>query len=128
MGLFEVNEAAEVVTGAADQNANVIFGAVIDHALKDEVRVTVIATGFGPERYRRRRREERPRTAVGDGRRRSARRLRGPGRRARSAVVPARLLAASVQETGPEVLGALPSRRALRRSSRGTGQPLRTSG
>src|SRR6188472_260999 len=60
MGLFEVNEAAEVVTGAADQNANVIFGAVIDHALKDEVRVTVIATGFGPERYRRRRREERP--------------------------------------------------------------------
>ena len=60
MGLFEVNEAAQVVTGAADQNANVIFGAVIDQGLKDEVRVTVIATGFGPERYRRRRREERP--------------------------------------------------------------------
>ena len=57
IGLFEVNEAAEVVTGAADQNANVIFGAVIDEALKDEVRVTVIATGFGPERRRRRRRE-----------------------------------------------------------------------
>jgi cell division protein FtsZ len=57
MGLFEVNEAAEVVTGAADQNANVIFGAVIDQGLRDEVRVTVIATGFGPERYRRRRRE-----------------------------------------------------------------------
>src|SRR5512132_2530743 len=60
MGLFEVNEAAEVVTSAADQNANVIFGAVIDQGVKDEVRVTVIATGFGPERYRRRRREERP--------------------------------------------------------------------
>jgi cell division protein FtsZ len=60
MGLFEVNEAAEVVTSAADQNANVIFGAVIDHAMKDEVRVTVIATGFGPERYRRRKREEKP--------------------------------------------------------------------
>ena len=56
MGLFEVNEAAEVVTGAADQNANVIFGAVIDEALRDEVRVTVIATGFGPAAYRRRRR------------------------------------------------------------------------
>jgi cell division protein FtsZ len=56
MGLFEVNEAAEVVTGAADQNANVIFGAVIDDALKDEVRVTVIATGFGPGAHRRRRR------------------------------------------------------------------------
>jgi cell division protein FtsZ len=56
IGLFEVNEAAEVVTGAADQNANVIFGAVIDDSLRDEVRVTVIATGFG-ERRRRRRRE-----------------------------------------------------------------------
>src|ERR687885_416968 len=55
IGLFEVNEAAEVVTGAADQNANVIFGAVIDESLKDEVRVTVIATGFGPHRARRRR-------------------------------------------------------------------------
>src|SRR5436190_21614216 len=48
IGLFEVNEAAEVVTSAADQNANVIFGAVIDESLTDEVRVTVIATGFGP--------------------------------------------------------------------------------
>src|SRR5438477_7987723 len=53
IGLFEVNEAAEVVTGAADQNANVIFGAVIDEGLKDEVRVTVIATGFGAQRRRR---------------------------------------------------------------------------
>jgi cell division protein FtsZ len=56
MGLFEVNEAAEVVTSAADQNANVIFGAVIDDSLTDEVRVTVIATGFGPGAGRRRRR------------------------------------------------------------------------
>src|SRR5436189_3230363 len=55
IGLFEVNEAAEVVTGAADQNADVIFGAVIDESLDDEVRVTVIATGFGPDRTRRRR-------------------------------------------------------------------------
>ena len=46
IGLFEVNEAAEVVTGHADPNANVIFGAVIDESLKDDVRVTVIATGF----------------------------------------------------------------------------------
>jgi cell division protein FtsZ len=58
LGLFEVNEAAEVVTSAADQNANVIFGAVIDDSLTDEVRVTVIATGFGPTR-RQRRREQR---------------------------------------------------------------------
>ena len=55
IGLFEVNEAAQVVTGAADQNANVIFGAVIDESLGEEVRVTVIATGFGAARQRRRR-------------------------------------------------------------------------
>jgi cell division protein FtsZ len=55
IGLFEVNEAAEVVTGAADQNANIIFGAVIDDAMGDDVRVTVIATGFGGQRRRRRR-------------------------------------------------------------------------
>jgi cell division protein FtsZ len=60
IGLFEVNEAAQVVTSAADQNANVIFGAVIDESLKDEVRVTVIATGFGPAKVRRRRRAEEP--------------------------------------------------------------------
>ncbi len=53
LGLFEVNEAAEVVTSAADSNANVIFGAVIDESLGDEVRVTVIATGFGRARGRR---------------------------------------------------------------------------
>jgi cell division protein FtsZ len=46
LGLFEVNEAAEIVSSAADQNANIIFGAVIDETLGDEVRVTVIATGF----------------------------------------------------------------------------------
>jgi cell division protein FtsZ len=56
IGLFEVNEAAEVVTGAADQNANVIFGAVIDDNLAGKVRVTVIATGFDA-RLRRDRRD-----------------------------------------------------------------------
>ncbi len=55
IGLFEVNEAAEVVTGAADQNANVIFGAVIDDGMRDDIRVVVIATGFGTQRRRRRR-------------------------------------------------------------------------
>jgi cell division protein FtsZ len=57
IGLFEVNEAAEVVTGAADQNANVIFGAVIDDSIGGDVQVTVIATGFGGQSRRRRRRE-----------------------------------------------------------------------
>jgi cell division protein FtsZ len=46
LGLFEVNEAAEVVQSAADANSNIIFGAVIDDAMGEDVRVTVIATGF----------------------------------------------------------------------------------
>jgi cell division protein FtsZ len=46
LGLFEVNEAAEIIASAADANANIIFGAVVDDGLQDEVRVTVIATGF----------------------------------------------------------------------------------
>jgi len=44
--LFEVNEAAEIVTEAADEEANIIFGAALDETLKEEVRVTVIATAF----------------------------------------------------------------------------------
>jgi cell division protein FtsZ len=46
LGLFEVNEAAEIIHSASDRNSNIIFGAVIDEDLADEVRVTVIATGF----------------------------------------------------------------------------------
>src|SRR6187397_2369083 len=46
LGLFEVNEAAELIHSAADANSNIIFGAVIDEAMTDEIRVTVIATGF----------------------------------------------------------------------------------
>jgi cell division GTPase FtsZ len=46
LGLFEVNEAAEVIKEAADPEANIIFGTVIDDRMRDEVKVTVIATGF----------------------------------------------------------------------------------
>jgi cell division protein FtsZ len=59
LGLAEVDEAAQVVTAAADANANVIFGAVIDDSMGDSVRVTAIATGFGG-RPRRRRIEPQP--------------------------------------------------------------------
>jgi cell division protein FtsZ len=54
LGLAEVDEAAQVVTSAADSNANVIFGAVIDEAMGEDVRVTAIATGFGGRPRRRR--------------------------------------------------------------------------
>ncbi len=46
LGLFEVNEAAEIIKSATDQNAHIIFGAVIDESLGDGVRVVVVATGF----------------------------------------------------------------------------------
>lgn len=46
LGLYEINEAAAIVQEAADMEANIIFGAVIDESLKDEIRITVIATGF----------------------------------------------------------------------------------
>jgi cell division protein FtsZ len=46
LALYEVNEAAEIIAQAADPEANIIFGAVIDDSLEDEVRITVIATGF----------------------------------------------------------------------------------
>jgi cell division protein FtsZ len=65
LGLFEVNEAAETVMTAAADDANIIFGAVVDPMLGDEVRVTVIATGFqgfellarAPQQLRRRRQQ-----------------------------------------------------------------------
>jgi cell division protein FtsZ len=47
--MYEVNEAAKVITDEADPNAKVIFGSVIDESLGDEVKITVIATGFGKE-------------------------------------------------------------------------------
>lgn len=46
--LFEVNEASSLITEEADEEAEIIFGSVIDDSLGDEVRVTVIATGFNP--------------------------------------------------------------------------------
>src|SRR5918912_2029720 len=59
LGLFEVNEAAEIVHNAAHQDANLIFGAVIDENNGDRVSVTVIATGFD-QRLANQRRSERP--------------------------------------------------------------------
>ncbi|OQA38896.1 MAG: Cell division protein FtsZ [Parcubacteria group bacterium ADurb.Bin316] len=43
----EVNEAAKIITASADEDAKIIFGTVIDEKMKDELKVTVVATGFG---------------------------------------------------------------------------------
>ena len=100
LGLFEVNEAAEIVAKAAHPDANIIFGAVIDDSLGDEVRITVIAAGFdryegerrpraahvARPRRRRRRPRRRHRLRLGRQRRRRRRRRR---RRVRRPRVPA---------------------------------------
>jgi cell division protein FtsZ len=80
LNLFEVDEAAELVVASADKNANIIFGTVIDPTMGDEVRVTVIATGFEgfetlartPIRTRERSRQ-RSLSALGDTERRDLR-------------------------------------------------------
>jgi cell division protein FtsZ len=67
LGLFEINEAAQLVSESAHTDANIIFGAVIDDALGDEVRVTVIAAGFDggmPKRREQAMSSARPRPAT----------------------------------------------------------------
>ncbi len=59
LGLFEVNEAAEIVHSAAHQDANLIFGSVVDENFGDRVSVTVIATGFDERLANQRRSEQR---------------------------------------------------------------------
>lgn len=51
--LYEVNEAASMIQEEAHDDANIIFGAVIDERMKDEIRITVIATGFGEKEERK---------------------------------------------------------------------------
>jgi len=46
LGMYEIDEAAKAITEAADADANIIFGAIIDEAMQGEVKITVIATGF----------------------------------------------------------------------------------
>lgn len=49
LGMYEIDEAAKTITEAADDDANIIFGAIIDEAMQGEVKITVIATGFDTE-------------------------------------------------------------------------------
>nr|WP_290667541.1 cell division protein FtsZ [Ardenticatena sp.] len=67
LSLFEVNEAAELIRATTDPNANIIFGAVIDPTMEDEIRITLIATGFESNARRQRPPQETRKRAVGDG-------------------------------------------------------------
>lgn len=53
LGMYEVNEAARVITESADPNAKIIFGSIIDESLGDAVKITVVATGFGNVRSKK---------------------------------------------------------------------------
>jgi cell division protein FtsZ len=65
LGLFEVNEAAEIVQSAASSDSNIIFGTVTDDSMGEDVRVTVIATGFDKARRERASRDPRDRERGG---------------------------------------------------------------
>ena len=93
LGLFEVNEAAEVIKEAADPEANIIFGTVIDDRMRDEVKVTVIATGFDATR--------KPRT---------------PGRAVTAAGGVATGIEASLDERSREILAEIEHDRAERQT------------
>ena len=60
LSLFEVQEAADIVASASDEEVNMIFGSVINENLKDEIIVTVIATGFSEEALQQQRNTTRP--------------------------------------------------------------------
>jgi cell division protein FtsZ len=64
LGLYEVNEASELIREAVDSSANIIFGASFDETMQDELKITVIATGFDAERASRK--EERPMSVLRD--------------------------------------------------------------
>src|SRR3989344_4629218 len=52
ISMYEVDEAAKIISAAADADANIIFGAAIDESMMDQVKITVIATGFSEEKLR----------------------------------------------------------------------------
>jgi len=59
--LFEVNEAAEIIRNSSSQEANIIFGAVIDENMKEKIKVTIIATGFKDKSFDLRQKQEKQR-------------------------------------------------------------------
>ena len=67
LGLFEVTEAADLIREAVDTEANIIFGAGIDESLKDDIKITVIATGFNAERMQEDRMEKKRNRSVESG-------------------------------------------------------------
>ncbi len=125
LGLFEINEAAALVSQAAHAEANIIFGAVIDDALGDEVRVTVIAAGFDGGMPKRR--------DTGSGAASRAGRAAVPGRHPRGRAAGRRVSAAAehpvvrrcAQRPGPHAAARGRRRRTGRPSAGSSAAPSR---
>ncbi len=116
LGLFEINEAAQLISEAAHAEANIIFGAVIDDALGDEVRVTVIAAGFDGTAQPRRETPARRSVTLPDAERARPQRPADPFATvpARPAVVPASAVRPPTERPAPraeERLAARPEER-----------------
>ena len=122
LGLFEINEAAQLVSNSAAVDANIIFGAVIDDALGDEVRVTVIAAGLDQEAGRARGAASR-RSSAARSRRASAR--PAPRRLPPFAAGPLRARPPALSPRRPDRPRSKPARRAttlrLRSATAATG-------
>jgi cell division protein FtsZ len=101
LSLWEVNEAAKAVAEAAHPDANIIFGAMLDEKLDDQVWVTVVATGYGE---RRRRPEEAERPGVRDTNGQARPELREPGGEPRVSRVRERPLRRAVELEVPEFI------------------------
>ncbi|MBI4091757.1 MAG: cell division protein FtsZ [Candidatus Levybacteria bacterium] len=67
LSMSEVNEASKIISSAADPDANIIFGATIDENLHDQIRITVIATGFDESRKRLQEMVEKPEETIDNG-------------------------------------------------------------
>ena len=119
LGLFEINEAAALVSQSAHPEANIIFGATIDDALGDEVRVTVIAAGFDGGQPKRR-------DAESGFKRTQAQQSQEETRRAAQALAAEKAKSASGQPDGQQVLG-VPSPSAPAFSVPTPARPVRRS-
>ncbi len=113
LSLWEVNEAAKSVSEAAHPDANIIFGAMVDEKLDDQVWVTVVATGYGDEG---RRKSAQTACASRAGRRRSsvASDARPPERARRAGAPASRATSSTFPSSSPTTDRALASRRASR--------------
>ncbi|KOS62370.1 cell division protein FtsZ [Lysinibacillus agricola] len=83
LSLFEVQEAADIVASASDEEVNMIFGSVINENLKDEIIVTVIATGFSEEALQQQRNTTRPTLSTNSTNRQAAQQQQAPIREQR---------------------------------------------